>query len=454
MTDVNRQVDALLRDTPPGTPLWVALSGGLDSSVLLHALAGRGAAGRIRAVHVHHGLSDNADAWQAHCEQLCAALGVVLTVRKVSVQAQGKGLESAARDARYRVFESLLTPGALLLTGHHADDQAETLLLRLLRGSGLRGLAAMHRTRPLGQGLVVRPLLTLPRSALRSYADTVDLRWVEDESNRDTAFDRNYLRQRVMPVLAERWPDFARRWQRTSAQLAEAQTLLDDLAAIDLQTLEPRPERLGQSLRADGLCALTQHRRTNVLRYWFAKQGLAIPERVHLAALRQQLLEGSTDSEALVEWGDAQAGRHRDRLVVWPRAQRPAPWPEGECVAVANQCDQTLVLPSGGELECEFRALVPPDPVPGSWLRADLPDLHVRGRIGGERCQPSGRAHSQRLKNLLQEHALAPWLRPSLPLIYSGEQLVAVADLWLCRGFEAAPGAPGYRLHWRAGRNF
>lgn len=397
---------------------WVGFSGGLDSTVLLHALAQLQLPVRLCAVHINHQISPHAGQWQAHCAQVAQALGVAFYAERVAVNNTGKGLEDAARAARYRVFEACLAPGDYLLTAHHGDDQAETLLLRLMRGTGPRGLTAMAAQRPLGQGWLVRPLLPFTREQLEAYARLHGLVWVEDESNLSDHYDRNFLRNQVMPLLQGRWPGFTRKWQQTAELCATNEALLAEVAQEDLARLEERAEPLGRSLRLDLWLALSEPRRHNLLRYWLRQQGLAVPEQQHLQQLYRQLAAGS-DAQVQINWEQVELRSYRQRCYVMVRG--------------AQLADLRLLPASSGQ----------------GRLCADLPDLHIARRQGGERCKPAGRAHSQTLKKLLQEAGLEPWLREQLPLVFSGEQLVAVADLWVCDGYEASEGEAGYCLHWR-----
>lgn len=396
---------------------WVGFSGGLDSTVLLHALAQLQLPIRLRALHINHQISPYADAWQQQCAAFCAQLGVEFIAEKVRVINIGKGVEDAARAARYDVFERYLGAGDLLLTAHHANDQAETLLLRLVRGTGSRGLAAMAAQRPLGPGLLVRPLLVFSRAQLEAYAQSQQLHWVEDESNQDDGYDRNFLRNQVLPLLLQRWPALMRKWQQTAELCAEQEDLLTELAQADLHTATPRAERVGQSIDLQALKALSPARAQNLLRYWLRSQGLSTPEQNHWQQIRQQVLDARPDSEANVSWGDVSLRLFRERLYRLP-------------VRLPTLALQLELCPAAD------RPL----------LSSRLSHLQIRPRIGGERCKPSGRAHSQTLKKLLQEYGLEPWWREQLPLVYSGDELVAVGDLWVCEGYTAAPGEAGYRL--------
>ena len=420
---------------------WIALSGGLDSCVLLDALAHLNLPIQLRALHINHQLSPNADAWELHCATLCKHLAIPFTAVKVTVANTGRGLEDAARAARYAVFEDHLGPGDLLLTAHHADDQTETLLLRLMRGAGPRGLAAMARQRPLGQGSLYRPLLNFTRTELEAYAQARGLAWVDDESNTNDHYDRNYLRNQVMPVLRDRWPGFASKWQQTAELCAANELLIDELAASDLAAVELQSELIGTSISLSSFAGLSLVRRQNLLRHWLRGQGLDVPEQQHLIQIEQQFLAAREDSEAQVNWGNVSLRAYRQRLFALPVKDLPlAP----VTVAIPIKPQETLVLPTGGSLSFYLYD------GEGQGLRADLPNLNLRFRQGGERCKPAGRNHSQTLKHLLQDYGVAPWLRESLPLIYAGEALVAVADLWICEGYQVKAGeAIGYRLDYR-----
>lgn len=440
---------------PSASAYWVALSGGLDSTVLLHALVQSLPKASIKALHVHHGLSANADRWQQHCQTLCDQLGVSLTSVPVQVENRGKGLEDAARRARYAVFEQYLQSGECLLTAHHGDDQVETLLLRLMRGSGPGGLGGMRPSRTLGRGGLHRPLLGLTRDQLEAYARHWQLRWVEDESNGDVRFDRNYLRHQVLPPLRQRWPELVSAWGQSARLCRESEQLLAELAGEDLERtvrleVSHRP-RLGPVLDLAALRALSDARRHNLLRYWVASQGEALPGRELLAQIDAQLMLGRADARAQVGWSGLSLQGFQGGLYLLRQK-----WLNNEGVGASESLywdvsrEAALALPDGGQLMRE-RAEAKPG---SSLLRQDLPALELRWRQGGERAHPAQRRHSQRLKKLLLAYGLEPWWRDRVPLLYVGDELVAVADLWVCRGFEAPPGEPGYRLSWCPAASF
>ena len=423
--------------------ILVGFSGGLDSTVLLRLLVEVVPAERIMALHINHGLSANAAGWQHHAAQVCLDLGIQFEAQSVSVTESGDGIESAARDARYAVFEKQLIKGGRLLLGHHADDQVETVLYRLLRGSGPRGLSGIPVTRAVGRGRLIRPLLEYPKAALEDYAHAQKLSWIEDESNQDNKFDRNYLRNRVVPALVERWPDYIQGVTHSAELSRQADQLADAVARADLDALEPRIERAGWSLALSGFDQLEPLRQKNLLRYWPQMYGLPLLNPTLIDETLNSLLPARGDSEPRIARRDLQLCRYRQRLYL---LQRRSPL-SGRAQVDQDLClfwngDEPLLLPDGNLLTAE--------PVLGAGLRVEDPEsLTVRFRRGGERCQPAGRGHSNSLKKLLQEHALEPWWRERIPLFYIDEQLVAVGDLWVCEEWQAEADNKGLKIIWR-----
>ncbi len=402
---------------------WVGFSGGLDSTVLLHALSQLNLPVTLRALHINHQISSNADAWQTQCARLCEALNIFFVAEKVQVKNTGKGIEDAAREARYRVFEQYVGNEDYLFTAHHSNDQAETLLLRLMRGTGPRGLAAIASERELmNGGKLIRPLLHFSRTELEAYAHAHQLPWVDDESNQDDHYDRNFLRNRIMPLLLNRWPTFMRKWQQTAELCAQQENLLDEFAQQDLVSANPRIERVGQSIDLPWLKSLSVARRQHLLRYWLRQLNCALPETAHWQQLENQLFNARDDASTKITWAKHSLQPYQDRLFLLPGT---LPAIAFELVDVASVVD-----------------------IGATYLRVDLPDLQIRYRTGGERCKPTGRQHSQVLKKLLQEYHLEPWLRDVVPLVYSGENLVAVGDLWVCEGYAAQVGEPALKLVW------
>jgi tRNA(Ile)-lysidine synthase len=432
--------DALLRVLQglPVPPRYVvAYSGGMDSTVLLHALAGLRPRlpAPLAAVHVDHGLAPRSRDWARHCLRFCAGLGVPCRVLPVQAQPRpGESPEAAAREARYRALKGVMGAGELLLTAHHQDDQAETLLLQLLRGAGPQGLAAMPPVISLGPGRLARPLLAFAHASLWAYAQREGLTWVDDTSNRDTRFDRNYLRHTVMPLLTARWPAASRCLARAARHQAQAGELLNEMASADLVAARgPRSD----TLRGAALAALSAPRRSNLLRWWLRSLGLPLPSARVLSRVDRELLAARPDALPRIHWQGAELRRYRDLVYALvpliPPPHDPVVW------------DPTHPLDfAGGRLVARLGS--------GEGLRADLCrrlGLTVTTRRGGERCRPVGAGCVRTLKNLLQEAAVPPWERQRLPLIRIGGELAQVGGLWVCEGFQARPGEAGIRVGWR-----
>ena len=416
----------------------VAFSGGLDSHVLLHALCQLREVldAAIGAVHVNHGLQQAADDWASHCQQVCADLGV----QYVSLQADGKAVrgespEAAARSARYTALADWLPAKDCLLTAQHQDDQAETLLLQLLRGSGVSGLAAMPRVTTLGAGWHVRPLLGVSRDELREYAVAHKLSWIEDPSNADIAFDRNYLRQQVLPVLRQRWPAVAASLSRSAGHCADAAHLLEDLAGQELQALVSGEKTLSLA----GLVVLPPARQRNILRHWIKQLSGKTPSTAVLARIFNDVVGSRSDSEPCVRWDSFEMRRFRGELFLLPQAEQ-----QRYTGAVNWMLAEPLALPRAG-------GVLTAVPETGCGIRADTVaagQVRVAWRQGGECCQPAGRGHHHSLKKLFQEKGVPPWERSRIPLIYIQDQLAAVAGLWVCEPFQAGPAERGFTINW------
>ncbi len=421
---------------PPA--LAVAYSGGRDSTVLLHAAATLSAAGHaasLRAFHVDHGLHPEAPRWRAHCAAACADLGVPFLAAQVDARpAAGESPEAAARTARYAALGGLLAPGEWLLTAHHGDDQAETLLLQLLRGAGLAGLAAMPVRTAFAGGWLVRPWLDLRRAQLAAHAAHHDLAWCEDPDNASVERDRNFLRHVILPHLATRWPAAPACLGRSAAHCAEAAGLLEEVAAADLAAAGVAPGDTALPLAV--LRALSAPRRRLLLRHWLAGLGLPPPGRHPLARVEHEMLRAAPDRNPVVAWPGAELRRYRDVLHAVPpcrtapdRIERP--WDPAA----------PLELPWG-----RLRAV----PTRGRGLDPDRLHGHtvtVTTRVGGERLRLPGRP-TRPLKKLLQEAGVPPWRRARLPVVRVDGALAAVADLWVDAAFAATAEAPGLDLEW------
>ena len=419
-----------------GTRVCVALSGGADSIVLLHALAAlRTVAWSLTAHHVHHGLSPNADVWAAHCESVCVALAVPLTTERVTIdQHTGSGIEAAARDARFASLDQI--DADLVVLAHHALDQAETLLLQLLRGSGLAGMAAM----PAAAGRYLRPLLGVPKSALLNYARQHQLQWVEDESNSNNRFSRNRLRNVVWPVLVAAFPAAETTLFRAAQLQAEASVLLDDLASLDASTCI-----VDNALRLGNFNALSLARRANLLRYWLLDNGIGplaadtlrewLKQLASVAAIQAIELRGSNHD------GVVRVFRGRAYVVEDARRWLPCRW-TGEPL---------LVLQSGAHSagQVEFLPAAAPDAL-RAFRAPRLTEIwRVRSRLDGDGVALSARSGHVALKNIFQQANIPPWLRTTWPLLTCDDEIVAVVGIATARAFNVSPGQAGMICEWK-----
>jgi tRNA(Ile)-lysidine synthase len=421
-----------------GARLCIAYSGGLDSTVLVAALAAlREREGlQLRALHVDHGLHADSAQWARVARRQARRLGIACRVLRVHIRrGSGESIEALAREARYAALTAALAPRELLLTAHTLDDQLETVLLALSRGGGLRGLSAMNARINLAGRVLLRPLLGVPRTGLAQFAHARKLAWIEDPSNLDERFDRNYLRRRVLPALRERWPALALTAARSAAHIAEAQQQLAQSARRAAARAAD-----GATLRVSALRALDLPARRNLLLYWIAARGIAPPDHRRLGEIAGPLLEARPDAAPRVQWRGGELRRHGDRLfALAPGEAAPLPvaqswhWRREPWLELGDGSALGLMADAHGDVDL-----------------AKLPTpLRVEFRRGGERLQA---AHGHMpLKDLLQLHDIAPWQRSAVPLLRHRSRIIAVADLWLAEAFRAREGSAGPRgrLRWR-----
>jgi tRNA(Ile)-lysidine synthase len=421
--------------------LCIAYSGGMDSCALLCALASlRKREGfALRALHVNHQLQPLAERWAREAQSTARRLGVPCEVLKVKInRGRGESLEAAARTARYRALLRRLRPAELLLTAHHQEDQFETVLLALMRGSGVRGLSAMSLITPLAQTQLLRPLLPITRSELERYLKRRAMTWSEDPSNADERFDRNYLRRCVVPLLRARWPAAAATASRSASLLSEASAMLERLAREHL-----RQARDGRALCVSVLRRLPVPERVSALRAWLSEQALPMPDHARMREIAGPMLAARPDAMPSVSWPGAQLRRHGDRLLAYGEQEMPLAAQASEVERWDWRAQPWLSLGSAGSLGLVRERH-------GDVRLAALPRvLSVRYRLGGERLV--GGQGRFALKDLLQKKGLVPWQREQVPLVVHEDSIVAVADLWLCPGFAASPGSTCARgrFRWR-----
>lgn len=385
----------------------------------------------ISAIHVHHGLQMHADKWTAHCATVCSALGVPLEVEHVTVANTDEGIEAAARTARYRALRGHVDRDDVLLTAHQQDDQAETLLLQLLRGTGIAGLAAMPAIAPFSGGQLARPLLGFTRAELTSYAEANQLRWLEDPMNEDMRYARSFLRMEIMPLLKRRWPNTTTALVRSARHAAEASALLEELARADLASADWRPGWI--DLRS--LQALNAARRRNVLRFWLKESGFKAPNSLHLAELEKLILGTPRSRHGLLHWPGTELRRYREGLHV----MRPLDSPRD--FSYVWDLSGPVALP---EIGCILAARS----VHGRGLSQNRllgRVITVKSRQGAKRCSLPGRG-SHELRKLFQEAGVPPWERERMPFLYIDGILAAVGDRWVCAPFAARPDEAGWSL--------
>ena len=417
---------------------WVAFSGGVDSTVLLDAavrvLGGR-ASERVAAVHVNHGLHRAAGAWEEHCRAAAVLRGIRLEVRRVSVPGGRGGLEAAARAARLSAFAEMVPAGEPVLLAHHRDDQAETVLLRILRGAGPAGMAAIRPEVKVGGLRLVRPLLAVPRAEILAYARARGLSWIEDPANLAPEHDRNHVRHRVLPAVVERWPGANATLARLALRSQETASMLDALAAADLAAARGRAP---DTLRAQAIAALSPPRAANALRAWLvSRHRVPPPPRSWLRLVVAEVAAARPDRRPEAArggiWirryrGDLHTGRGRaaPRLpasTTWRLDAAPLDLPHGRLAAARASGDGLAVA------------------------RLPLP-VEVRFRRGGERCRPHSRGVTKPLKDLFQELGVPPWERSGWPLLFAGARLAAAPGLFHCDPFAAREAEPSWRIEW------
>lgn len=414
--------------------IWIALSGGLDSRVLLDLCQqiNLQTPFKFHVVHVHHGISKNSDSWAEKCRQWAESCGFPFYLQKIKVHVQsGTSLEEAARDARYQALAELMEADDLLLTAQHQDDQAETVLLQLMRGAGPKGLSAMPPLKAFARGFHGRPLLSCSRMEIWLYARERELEWIEDESNSNEKLTRNFLRQTIIPPLKSRWPNIETTLARSAAHCAEAQQLLEECAQEKLPLVEgskPGTLSVAKLLQFDSAW------QRQLLRTWIETHGCRLPDTNKILAIQSSVLGAGWDRTPCVMCGDIEIKRHRDDVYI----VKPFRLTELQGAWEWNM-EQPLDLPCGRMLAAEA--------VTGSGLRADIGAVTVRYRIHGESVMLGSRGRIS-LKNLYQEWCVPVWERGSLPLIFCGDKLVQVPGYFLDKAFEAGEGVVGVAIRF------
>jgi tRNA(Ile)-lysidine synthase len=429
----------LLRYVPRTASICVAFSGGADSMVLLHALRLSAGDRTVRALHVDHGLQPDSGAWADACRRTCLALNIPFTLVHAEVDlAAGLGLEAAARESRYAAIEAQLAQGEVLVTAHHQRDQLETMLLRLLRGAGVHGLASMPVHSWRGTMELLRPLLAVPADIIRAYAVAEQLDWIDDPSNTDLSMDRNFLRHEILPAILGRWNAAEKTVARAARLCAESAALLDEIAQQDLAGILD-----GHRLNLDGLKILSAARQRNAIRHVLHLLDLAIPSEKQLTHALTHLMEAKCDGQPEAAWPGVRIRRFRQQLWFYPENTDP--------LTNAAPAETYLWNPAATLSMGNVRGTLVSTPAHGAGIAAEYcaKALQVKFRQGGERLRINRNGRTRELKNLLQEMGVVPWMRGHIPLIYSDDQLVAVGDIWVNADFAAHDGASGQVITWK-----
>ena len=416
--------------------IFVAFSGGLDSTVLLHALASIDSIAKVRitALHVNHGLNHRASDWERHCGKVCAEWGVSMKSCRLGLAEQQQAVtEANARDARYDWLGSQMSSGSVLMTAHHSNDNVETILANLFRGSGVRGLAGIRKSRTLARGSLWRPLLGVMREEIAGYAGEHGLRWIEDPANADCAYTRNHLRHRVLPVIREKWCRVDRAILRGAENCLDASDLLDQLAESDLAGVRHRRQGRFDMVSISDLNRIGPHRIANALRMLFVRRGYELPSRQRLLNLTAMLIDRQPEPTCLVTWPGTEVRRYRDWLYLSPKT-------ESQTIPVVEWCvdwNDPLVID-----HLRLTAI----PVLGCGIKRSVVEassITVRPRQGGERCRMPGSPHHKKLKKIYQENGVPPWLRDEIPLLYVRDGLAGIPGVCYFPPFAAVKKEPG-----------
>ncbi|PPD39221.1 MAG: tRNA lysidine(34) synthetase TilS [Methylobacter sp.] len=414
-------IKAALAASPASPQIFIGYSGGVDSHVLLHLCASSAMLkGRVTAVYVHHGLQAEAGQWAVHCEKVVHGLGVSFKSLCINARPQtGESPEEAARNARYAALAALLGQDDVLLVAQHREDQLETVLLQLFRGSGLRGLSGMPERMVFGAGWLLRPLLDIPKQAIAEYAQSHSLGWVEDPSNQHSDYDRNFLRNEIVPLLKQRWPALDKTVARAAGHCAEAQTLLHRFAG----QLSDTAINADHTLSVSHLLALPEVEQKLLVRHWLQRLDEKMPSQNVLKRLQSEVLAARADAAPLVSTSGYQLRRYQDKLYCLrpdATALLAGVWPKGQqSFAITGQRRLACVPSSRGIAKAV-------------WEQAHV---DIRARQGGEKIRLPHRQGRHSLKNLYQEAGVPPWERELMPLIYLDGQLAAVGANWIAAEF-------------------
>ena len=427
---IERQIKPLLPNK-----FCIAFSGGMDSTVLLHVMKNIiDEKSQIRAIHINHNIVDNSKVWTKTCKSICKNFGIDIEIISLEVTHNGYGLEAAARDERYKKLKEILYENEYLLTAHHEEDQMETVFLRMARGTGLDGLQGINEKYSFGEGIIFRPMLEVSKTSVMDYAKEHQLKWVEDSSNQDTHFDRNFLRKKIIPQFRERWPSIASSVSRLSQLSAQNIKILNQIAEEDIGPIANMNE-----LPLAKLLDKSFERANNMLRYIILANGMSIPSMKTLQDGLKEMLDPETD-KSVIAWKDYCIRKYKNHLYFLSNSDLEPnkvdvriPWEIGKTVNLGENI---------GTIEATF--------IHGDGLSIEKckNKLTISYRQGGELIKPIGHRINKSLKNLFQENQILPWMRDKIPLIYYQDELVSVADLWFNQNYVASQNEAGFVVNW------
>ncbi len=423
MSKVSQQIINKILSFKAKGKIHVAFSGGLDSAVLLHAVVSnktKFSEDKIVAVHVDHGLQEVSSVWAQQCKQIALAYGIDFKLIQLQVKkGKGESIELAARNARYYEFEQLLGPEDVMLFAHHADDQVETFLQQALRGAGVQGLGGIPESRKLGKGFLLRPLLDISRNELNQYADSNNLQWIEDPTNSQNDFDRNLLRNDIIPLLEKRWPGAKKGLLRSLSHCREASKQIDEATDVILADIEDE-----NRLAVSKLAELTVIQQKNLIRRWVRNNHIVLPNANRLESGMGALINAAYDKNPVLDWDFGIIRRFQDQLYINPLPEKDFRTVECWDINVKASIADGICLEAknGSGIGLKKDGL-------------DLVSISIRYRQGGERCRPFGREGAHELKKLFQEYKIPTWLRDKVPLVYIENEIAAVIGCCYCEPF-------------------
>ena len=417
------------------TKFTIALSGGVDSMVLLDLLSkAKRSSDVIKAIHINHNLHESSKEWVDFAKDACKKYKLPLIIESINPKQEGFGLEAEAREQRYKKFKEIILDNECLLTAHHLDDQIETMLFRIFRGTGLDGLRSIRKKAKFGKGLLCRPLINIPREAIEQYAKLNDIKWIEDPSNKNIDFDRNYLRNNIVPSIKKRWPNAQKTITRHSSLAENNQKLLHELAKEDIGEIEKF-----NVLDIGILSNKSSLRINNIFRFMILKNKMGIPSLKVLENGIETLINAKSDSP-IITWDGFSIRRYKDTLYFFnPDLKQDEIRP----LKMKWFIDETINLGGNrGSIQARF--------IKGQGIALNKcpKSLEIKYRKGGEQIKPSGHKITKSLKNLFQENNVLPWVRDQIPLFYLDEELISVGDLWFNQDYKAKEQEDGFLISW------